>query len=90
MSPREIASLRHRVAHGSHDARVRFDAATMLLAGRRVRGANPGRFLRSFNSSSVPSERWLVTVASELIALAHQIAPLMSLRMGRIYMIGSW
>jgi hypothetical protein len=67
--------VRHRVAHGSDDARRKLDAATLGLCGRRYRGASAGRFLRSWNTSATPQERWLYTIGDELSRLAAQIAP---------------
>ncbi len=67
-----MAAIRHRIAHDSHDARQKFDAATMGLAGRRYRGGRPGRFLRA--SDGVPT-RWLPVLARRLKGLALQIAP---------------
>ena len=70
-----FASIRHRVAHDSDFSRQRFDAATMGLVGRRYPGASPGRFLRDWNRSVVPAERWIQTVGAELRSLAGQVVP---------------
>jgi hypothetical protein len=69
------SAIRHRIAHGTDDTRTLFDAATIGLAGRRYRGASAGRFLRDWDLSSFPRQRWLVTLAKEIEGLASQIAP---------------
>jgi hypothetical protein len=70
-----FAAVRHRIAHGSAHAHQQFDLATMMLAGRRYRGASPGRFLRDWNPHPTPDERWIQTLGTELKSLAKQIAP---------------
>jgi len=70
-----FAAVRHRIAHGSDDARRKFDAATMTLSGQRYRGGSAGKFLRSWNASISPAERWLNTIGDELASLAAQISP---------------
>jgi hypothetical protein len=67
--------VRHRVAHGSDDARRKVDIATIGLSGRRYRGASAGRFLRDWDSSKTPPERWLHSIGYELVNLAAQISP---------------
>jgi hypothetical protein len=69
-----FAAVRHRIAHGQEDARKKFDAATMLLAGRRYRGSRPGRFLRDWDTARFPTRRWLDSIGDELCGLATQIA----------------
>lgn len=69
-----FANVRHRITHGQADARKKFDLATMVLAGRRYRGARPGRFLRDWDTSVTPNRRWLDVVCSEIASLAVQIA----------------
>jgi hypothetical protein len=68
------AAVRHRIAHGQDDAKVKFDAATMAVVGRRYRGARPGRFLRDWDTSVVPQVRWLESLGRALANLAEQIA----------------
>jgi hypothetical protein len=68
-----FAAVRHRIAHASVHARTEFGKATMILAGRRYRGASPGRFLRDINPQSMPQARWLQTIGVELKNLARQI-----------------
>ncbi len=69
-----LAAVRHRVAHGSTDARRKLDAATMGLAGRRYRGSSAGRFLRDWDTTGASPRRWLGSAALELVSLARQIA----------------
>jgi hypothetical protein len=69
-----MASVRHRIVHAQDDAIRNFDQATMALAGRRYRGARPGRFLRDWNIGVSPQERWLVTLSNELASLSAQIS----------------
>jgi len=69
-----FAAIRHRVAHGQDDAKTKFDRATMLLSGRRYRGARPGRFLRDWDTTSNPRQRWIEVISLELAGLANQIA----------------
>ena len=66
---------RNRVAHRSDHSKQQFDNASMSIAGRRYRGAVPGRFLRDWNPGAVPPERWLQTIGTELKDLAAQIVP---------------
>jgi hypothetical protein len=69
---KDMAAVRHRIAHDSLDARSRFDSATMQLAGRRYPGGRPGRFLRD----TVPAgQRWLPELGARLKGLAMQMAP---------------
>jgi hypothetical protein len=71
-----LNAVRNRVAHGSDSAKRSFDAATMTLAGRRYRGASPGRFLRDWETASALSrQRWLKVIGDDLARLAAQIAP---------------
>jgi hypothetical protein len=68
-----FAAIRHRIAHGQNDAKQKFDAATLQLAGRRYRGSRPGRFLRDWDNAATPPRRWLETIAADFIGLAGQI-----------------
>src|SRR6266850_3459596 len=61
-----LGAIRHRIVHNHADARARFDSATMTFAGRRYRGARPGRFLRDINPAIVRGGRWLESLANEL------------------------
>ncbi|MCW5713613.1 MAG: hypothetical protein KIT43_03745 [Bauldia sp.] len=67
-----FAALRHRIAHAQSHAEQQFDAATMALAGRRYRGARPGRFLRDWTRTS-PPERWFNKIIDEMVGLAGQV-----------------
>jgi hypothetical protein len=68
------AAVRHRIAHGQQDAKLKFDLATMALVGQRYRGARPGRFLRDWDTSATPPVRWLESLGRTLGSLAGQIA----------------
>ena len=68
-----FAAIRHRIAHGQADARRKFDAATMLLVGRRYRGSRAGRFLRDWDITSTPQRHMLESIGAELCSLAAQI-----------------
>jgi hypothetical protein len=70
-----LAAVRHRLGHGSDQVRQSFDAATMLLAGRRYKAGSVGRFLRDWHPTASPAERWLFEIERELVALSAQIAP---------------
>ncbi|HUC06817.1 MAG TPA: hypothetical protein VMR96_01910 [Solirubrobacterales bacterium] len=70
------AAVRHRIAHGSAQVKKEMDIASMGLAGQRYPGASAGSFLRDWRSSEpLIQERWLRTIAVELMELARQIAP---------------
>jgi hypothetical protein len=68
----DVASVRHRIAHRSEDARVEFDTATRNFSGRRFTSSSAGKFLRSFSPST---DRWIVELTNGLKGLAVQIAP---------------
>lgn len=68
-----FASIRHRIAHGQEDARIKFDLATMNLAGRRYPGAKPCLFLRDWVPGASPRIRWIEAISNELHGLALQI-----------------
>lgn len=69
----DFAAIRHRIAHGQADARIKFDLATMSLVGRRYPGARAGRFLRDWDTSITPPVRWLESITPRLTALAGSI-----------------
>jgi hypothetical protein len=69
----DLAAVRHRIAHGQPNAKQRFDIATANFAGRRYRGARPGRFLRDWDRSAAPPRRWLATLGTELRNVAQQL-----------------
>lgn len=73
VSLENFAAIRHRVAHSQEDAAVKFDRATMVIAGRRYRASRPGRFLRDWNPSVAHPQRWLSTIRDDLLSLATQI-----------------
>lgn len=66
-----LAAIRHRIAHDQHDAAAKFDAASMAIAGKRYRGARPGRFLRDV--SNTPPDRWIDVLTGELESWATQL-----------------
>jgi hypothetical protein len=70
-----FAAVRHRIAHGSTDARHKLDLATIGLCGRRYSASSAGRFLRDWDTSVSPPQRWLHSIGDELGNLAVQIAP---------------
>lgn len=70
-----MANIRHRIAHDTDDSRVKFDAATMAFCGKRYPGGRPGRFLRDVDHSGATPQRYLKTIAEELMAYAGQICP---------------
>ncbi len=68
-----FAFVRNRIAHDSADAQRKFDTASINLAGRRFPRSRPGKFLRFEDPKAHIS--FLDSIASELKALAAQIAP---------------
>ena len=73
VSLENFAAIRHRVAHSQEDAAMKFDRATMVIAGRRYIASRPGRFLRDWNPSTAHPQRWLSTIKDDLLSLATQI-----------------
>lgn len=69
-----LAAVRHRIVHAQADARLKFDTATMAIAGRRYEGSRPGAFLRDRDVSNTPAVPWLERLGQELQGLASQIA----------------
>jgi len=71
-----FAAIRHRIAHGSNQVKGEMNSASMGLAGRRYPGASAGRFLRDWRKSEpLKQERWLKSIADELMGLARQMSP---------------
>jgi hypothetical protein len=69
-----LGAIRHRIAHDfQEDARKNFDDATRALATRTYPASRPGKFLRDWNKSVMPNERWLDTAVSDLVSLANQM-----------------
>lgn len=68
-----FASIRHRIAHDSEDARAKFDTASMNLAGHRFPRSRPGKLLRSRDAAA--GTTFLESIGTELSNLAIQIAP---------------
>ena len=67
------AAIRHRIAHAHADDG--FNKATMALAGKRYRGARPGRFLRDWAPHPQTPTRWIDVIANDFRGLAFQIVP---------------
>jgi hypothetical protein len=70
----QLAAVRHRITHSQSDARIKFDAATILIAGKRYNGSRAGAFLRDTDISAITPVRWLEQLGHELQNLASQIA----------------
>jgi hypothetical protein len=69
----ELSYIRHRVAHRhQEDAKTKFDAATLAIAGRTYPSSRPGKFLRDQDMSTTPRLNWLNILSNELINLAAQ------------------
>lgn len=68
-----FASIRHRIAHDSDDARTQFDVASINLAGRRFSRSRPGKLLRSDDVGAHVT--FLESIGGEFERLALQIAP---------------
>src|SRR5690606_29504570 len=64
-----FARIRHRIAHDQLDARIKFDAAAMTLAGRRYPGSRPGMLLRDWTTFNGARVRWLERIGDELFAV---------------------
>jgi hypothetical protein len=68
-----FAATRHRIVHDQSDAKNKFDTATLQIVGRTYAAARPGRFLRDWDASSSPPQRWLEVMTGELTGLAAQM-----------------
>jgi hypothetical protein len=68
-----LASMRHRIVHDQKDAKNKFDAATLHIAGRTYRTSRPGKFLRDYDTTKAPPQRWLEVTATELSSLMAQM-----------------
>jgi hypothetical protein len=68
-----IGYVRHRIAHDTRDARVKFESASLELSGRRYRRGSVGRFLRHAERES--SDRQIDRLVQALKSLALQVAP---------------
>lgn len=68
-----LSSTRHRIVHDQTDAKNKFDAATLHIAGRTYSSSRPGKFLRDYDTSKTPSQRWLEVTATELSSLMTQM-----------------
>jgi hypothetical protein len=68
-----LAFTRHRIVHDQRDAKNKFDAATLHIAGRTYRGSRPGEFLRDYDTTTTPPRRWLEVAVTELSSLMTQM-----------------
>lgn len=68
-----LSYTRHRIVHEQADAKRKFDTATVQITGRVYPASRPGKFLRDWNTSTVPRRRWLEVAIAELTALTSQI-----------------
>jgi hypothetical protein len=66
------STFRHQIAHVQEHASAKFDAMTMRLINKRVRGSRPGRLLRSPRGAA--GQNWLRHLSGQLIGLANQLA----------------
>jgi hypothetical protein len=68
-----LAATRHRVVHDQADAKRKFDAATLQLAGRTYAASRPGKFLRDWDTSTAPRKRWIDVTIDEMAAIIRQV-----------------
>jgi hypothetical protein len=69
-----FSHTRHRIVHTHQsDAKAKFDAATMSLAGRTYLASRPGKFLRDHDYSKSPTRPWLDAIADEMVLLTGQM-----------------
>jgi hypothetical protein len=68
-----LANIRHRIVHDQADAKRKFEAATLQIAARTYSSSRPGKFLRDWDTSKAPRQRWLEVTIAALIALTSQI-----------------
>jgi hypothetical protein len=68
-----LASVRHRIVHNQTDAKLKFDAATLHIAGRTYHSSRPGKFLRDVDTTKTPPRKWLEVMITELTSLLHQM-----------------
>jgi hypothetical protein len=68
-----FAAIRHRIAHGSDDARANFNAAALKLASSQY-GGRPGRLLRAADlSDPLNQPKWILRISTELVDAARLI-----------------
>jgi hypothetical protein len=71
-----FATIRHRIAHDSDDAKAKFKAAALLLASSQYSG-RPGKLLRAPDMSDPLNQpKWILRISTELIDVAHLILKL--------------
>jgi hypothetical protein len=68
-----LAATRHRIVHDQKDAKNKFDLATLHIAGRTYLASRPGKFLRDYDTSKSPQQRWLEVAVTELSSLMAQM-----------------
>jgi hypothetical protein len=69
----EFGAVRHRIVHvHQHDAKNKFDAATLSMAARTYPLSRPGKFLRD-NNGAFPPRKWLDVITDELVGLTSQM-----------------
>jgi hypothetical protein len=68
-----LAAVRHRIVHDQADAKTKFDAATLSIAGKTYPASRPGKFLRDIDQNSVPPRKWIDIAIAELTGLAGQM-----------------
>ena len=69
----DFANIRHRIVHNQTNARRKFDAATLNIAGRTYPASRPGKFLRDTAALAPTSQKWLEVLVNELVGLAAQM-----------------
>ncbi|HDR9796678.1 TPA: hypothetical protein QDC59_000211 [Burkholderia cenocepacia] len=72
-SIKQLADLRHHIAHATPDTLQKYHQATMTLAGARYRNS-VGRFLRTMTVDPVTNVqvRWLHVLVDQLVSLSQQ------------------
>lgn len=68
-----FAATRHRIVHHQTDAKINFNTATLSISGRTYDKASPGKFLRDYDATKTPPQRWLEVAVTELSSLMAQM-----------------
>jgi hypothetical protein len=68
-----LCNVRHRIAHDQKDAKKKFDLLTSSLAFRIYEKSRPGKFLRDWNSSITPPQKWLTVSTDTLVSVIAQM-----------------
>ena len=69
---KDYSAIRHRIAHDQEHGRSEFDVATMHLVAKRIRGSQPGKFLREVVVPGVDT-RWLGKILADVARIADQM-----------------